>query len=94
MPPKFTPFEWLDQSTGAASADGPTDQGSDDIRADRWFDHEHAGRYYLRESWFRTTSDSVVVLIWWEDEQQLLDFEEEDQDDELRRERTAWDPFE
>lgn len=94
VPPKFTPLEWLDQSTGAASADGTTAQGSEDICADRWFDDERSGRYYVRESWFRTSSDSVVVLLWWEDEQQLLDFEEEEQDDELRRERTSWDPFE
>lgn len=94
VPPKFTPLEWLDQSTGAASADGPTEQGSDDTRADRWFDHRHARRYYLRESWFRPTSDSVVVLLWWEDERQLLDFEEEEQDHELRREQSSWDPFE
>ncbi|MDE0109241.1 MAG: ImmA/IrrE family metallo-endopeptidase [Bryobacterales bacterium] len=92
VPPKFAPLESLDRSTGAASAD--SDLGSEDIRADRWFDHEHSRRYEVRESWFRTTSDSVVALIWWEDEQQLLDFEEEEQDYELRRERSSWDPFE
>lgn len=92
VPPKFAPLEWLDRSTGAASAD--SDQGSEDICADRWFDHEHSRRYDVRESWFRTTSDSVVVLLWWEDERQLLDFEEKEQDYELRRERSSWDPFE
>ena len=94
VPSAFTPLESLEQSTGTANAHGTAAQGTGDICADRWFAHENAGRYYIRESWFRTTSDSVVVLLWWEDEDQLLDFDDEEQDYEARRERTSWDPFE
>lgn len=94
VPPAFTPLESLEQSTGTANAHGTAPQGTGDVCADRWFDHEHAGRYYIRESWFRTTSDSVVALLWWEDEDQLLDFDDEEQDHEARRERTSWNPFE
>jgi hypothetical protein len=54
--------------------------------ADRWFEHDKADKYYIRESCFRTGPDSIVVLLWWEDEQQLIDTAEEE---ELRASRRS-----
>lgn len=58
---------------------------SGDVRADHWFDRDRADRYYLRESCFKTGSDSVTVILWWEDEQQLIDIEEEEERRASRR---------
>jgi hypothetical protein len=57
-----------------------------EVRADRWFEIEKAERYYIRESCFRTGSDSIIVMLWWEDEQQLIDIAEEE---ELRASRRS-----
>ena len=57
-----------------------------DVRADRWFEHDKADKYYIRESCSRTGPDSIVVLLWWENEQQLIDFAEEE---ELRASRRS-----
>ena len=61
------------------------DSKSDDVRADCWFRSHKAEKYYIRESCFRTGSDSIVVLLWWEDEQQLIDIEEEEERRASRR---------
>ncbi|HZR33289.1 MAG TPA: ImmA/IrrE family metallo-endopeptidase [Terriglobales bacterium] len=61
------------------------DDKSGDVRADRWFDRDGAEKYYIRESCFKTGSDSMTVLLWWEDEQQLIDIEEEEERRASRR---------
>jgi IrrE N-terminal-like domain len=58
---------------------------SGDVRADHWFDRDRSEKYYLRESSFKTGSDSVTALLWWEDEQQLFDVEEEEERRASRR---------
>jgi hypothetical protein len=58
---------------------------SGDVRADHWFDRDQADQYYLRESCFKTGSDSVTVILRWEDEQQLIDIEEEEERRASRR---------
>ena len=78
VPSEFTPISRLAYSTGAAKVGGTCRQGIDDTRSDHWFGHDRADRYYVRESWFCTSDDTVVALLWWEDEQQLLDFDEEE----------------
>lgn len=59
-----------------------------EVRADRWFERERAEKYYIRESCFKTGTDSVVVMLWWADEQQLIDIAEEE---ELRGSRRSDD---
>jgi hypothetical protein len=54
-------------------------EAAGDVRSDRWFEHEKANKYHIRESCFRTGPDSIVVLLWWEDEQQLIDIMEEEE---------------
>jgi len=61
------------------------DNKSGDVRADRWFERDNSQKYYIRESCFRTGSDSLTVLLWWEDEQQLIDIEEEEERRASRR---------
>jgi hypothetical protein len=56
-----------------------------DVRADHWFDRDRSEKYYIRESCFKTGSDSVTVMLWWEDEQQLIDIEEEEERRASRR---------
>jgi hypothetical protein len=50
-----------------------------DVRSDRWFEHDKADKYYIRESCFRTGPDSIIALLWWEDEQQLIDIAQEEE---------------
>lgn len=61
------------------------DNKSGDVRANHWFDRDRAEKYYIRESCFKTGSDSVTVILWWEDEQQLIDIEEEEERRATRR---------
>jgi len=74
------PAERLQPHSLAASllANSFENEKSGDVRADHWFDRDRADKYYLRESCFKTGSDSVTVILWWEDEQQLIDIEEEE----------------
>jgi hypothetical protein len=58
---------------------------SGDIRADHWFDLYGASKYYLKESSFKTSDDSVTVLLWWKDETQLIAIEEEEERRASRR---------
>ena len=78
MPSEFTPISRLAYSTGAAKVGELADRASTTHARDHWFGHDRADRYYVRESWFCTSDDTVVALLWWEDEQQLLDFDEEE----------------
>jgi hypothetical protein len=66
-------------------ANASEDKKSVEVRADHWFDRDRAEKYYLRESCFKTGSDSVTVILWWEDEQQLIDIEEEEERRASRR---------
>jgi hypothetical protein len=66
-------------------ANASEDKKSVEVRADRWFDRDRAEKYYLRESCFKTGSDSVTVILWWEDEQQLIDIEDEEERRASRR---------
>jgi hypothetical protein len=65
-------------------------EAQEDIRADHWFEHPLAQRYYLRESCFRTAEDSSVTILWWEDEKQIIDIEEEEERKAARRSDEDW----
>jgi hypothetical protein len=58
---------------------------SADVRADHWFERNGSRKYYVRESCFKTGTDSATVILWWEDEQQLIDIEEEEERHASRR---------
>lgn len=60
-------------------------EAEDDVRSDRWFEVDNAHEHYIRESCFRTGSDSAITLLWWEDEQQIIDIEEEEERKATRR---------
>ena len=93
IPSSLWPPERPDPQSLAASllADKFTNSKTGDVRADRWFERDKAEKYYIRESCFRTSADSVLVLLWWEDEQQLVDIAE---DEELRASRRSDQPDE
>jgi hypothetical protein len=81
IPRSLWPAEKLDAHSLSAGlmAGKFTDATSGEVRADRWFEREKADKYYIRETCFRTGSDSIVVMLWWEDEQQLIDIAEEEE---------------
>lgn len=78
VPPYLKPTDHPGPQTVTASmfSDPSVVEDSDDVRADHWFDSYRADRYYIRESCFRTSADTVVTLLWWEDEQHLIDLAE------------------
>jgi hypothetical protein len=88
IPSSLWPHERPDPRSLASSllADKSTTSKMGDVRADRWFERDNAEKYYIRESCFRTNTDSVLVLLWWNDEQQLIDIAEHD---ELRANRRS-----
>lgn len=62
----------------------------DDVRANHWFEHPNADRYYIHESCFRTGEDSAVAIIWWKEENQIIDLEEEEERNASRRSDEDW----
>jgi len=81
FPSSLWPSQQIEPHSLAAAllSDKFAEETVGEVRADRWFEHEKANKYYIRESCFRTGPDSIVVLLWWEDEQQLLDIAEEEE---------------
>jgi len=88
IPTSLWPHEQLDPHSVAASLLASTfaNNKAGDVRTDRWFERDNAEKYFIRESCFRTSADSVLVLLWWEDEQQLIDIAA---DEELRASRRS-----
>jgi hypothetical protein len=88
IPSSLWPPERPDPQSLAASllADKLANSKAGDVRADRWFERDNAEKYYIRESCFRTSADSVLVMLWWQDEQQLIDLAE---DEELHASRRS-----
>jgi hypothetical protein len=92
IPEALWPLARLSSSsvTGQMLSDPYATEAEGDVRADRWFEHPKADRYYLRESCFRIRDESTISILWWEDEKQIIDLEEEE---ELRASRRADDEW-
>jgi Zn-dependent peptidase ImmA (M78 family) len=52
-------------------------EGTDEVDADAWIDHENAADYVLVESSMKVTSELVVSILWWKDQSQLRDLDSE-----------------
>ena len=78
------------KSRAAKLSDPFVKEAEDDVRADKWFEHPKASRYYIRESCFRTGGDSTVSVLWWEDEAQIIDLDEEEENKAARRSDEEW----
>lgn len=92
VPKTLYPAEILDAGTVSAQLLEDEDGRDEiaDVRADRWFYHPKADRYYIKESCFRTSRTSVVTLLWWEDESQIIDLEEEEERRASRSSYSGW----
>ena len=92
VPNAFFPAARPDENTLTASlfADASAEDGTGETRADYLFEHPKANRYYLRESCFRTSADSVVTLLWWDDEEQIINLEEQEERNAVRRSDERW----
>jgi hypothetical protein len=93
VPEKLWPPNRLPEGTATARllSEPFTNEIQDEVRADEWFEHPKANRYYLKESAFRTGNHDTVTLLWWEDEAQIIEIEEEEERRAARRSDDRWE---